>query len=285
MATYLGLRYLPNWVTLLYERTLLWTCPLIIILEGFAAMTVILSSGQLWSELLCEQRPLVKVLVLIASGGCCLFTVSVIVKLYLEGLITTVLSASLVAVLVTLMIILSIATVIIDHGTITDSSLLSLYSTYNLWLISRATKPIALRTGISVIDMIISRSGTMIWVKNAVGVARACLEIFSVEILAILMLQMALFIVATRLYQQACEEQDQGQNIKVADWFIGAVWPCFGRVMLVAIYTYSWLTCTQAKTLPLYLDPVVWRWTNIFSCLLIYTYHLLHPPYSDAHLD
>lgn len=52
-------------------------------------------------------------------------------------MISTVTSASLVAIILTLITVLTIGTVLVKHGTITDSSLLFLYITYNLWTMTR----------------------------------------------------------------------------------------------------------------------------------------------------
>lgn len=57
------------------------------------------------------------------------------------------------------------------------------------------------------------------------------------------------------------------------------IWPCFGKAVLILIYTYAWLTHSQhASPPPWYLDPTVWRWANIFACLGLYLKHLLTPP-------
>jgi hypothetical protein len=60
-AAYFGLRLLPTSLTVSYEIALQIACPLIILVEGFSAMTVILSAGQIWSERLAEQTAFVKV--------------------------------------------------------------------------------------------------------------------------------------------------------------------------------------------------------------------------------
>lgn len=60
-AGYLGLQYIPGGWLVPYERVLTVVCPLFILAEGLAAMTVILSSGQLWSETLSEQPTSIKV--------------------------------------------------------------------------------------------------------------------------------------------------------------------------------------------------------------------------------
>lgn len=60
-AGYLGLQYIPEGWLVPYERMLAVVCPLFILAEGLAAMTVILSSGQLWSETLSEQPIFIKV--------------------------------------------------------------------------------------------------------------------------------------------------------------------------------------------------------------------------------
>lgn len=60
-AGYLGLQHLPARWLLPYERLLAVIGPLAILAEAFAAMTVILSSGQLWSETLSEQPLPIKV--------------------------------------------------------------------------------------------------------------------------------------------------------------------------------------------------------------------------------
>lgn len=310
LAGYLGLKYIPNWCCPLYERLLWWSCPPLILGEALSAMTVILSAGQLWGEILSEQGMIVQVTVVILCAIGYGLALSVIAGLYWSGRVASVLAASLVATLLTLLVILTILTVVKEHGTITDATLLAIYCTYNLWLISRSTNrgTISLQTSNGLLGGLLDKfwpggtggglGGTgggvtssplfVSW-RTVQGLLRSTLEMFSVEMMATLLIQMCLFLLLARLYQKAYNaspEQGADQSVKfdLYAWCLGALWPALGRAIMVAIYTYSWLhSISSASGLPIYLDPVTWRWGNVLLCLLIYTWHLTLGAPSDDH--
>lgn len=289
---YLGLKYIPDTWTVIFEHALLYTCPIFIVLEGFSAMTVILSSGQLWSESLAAQPNVVKGV--IAAGCLALYLCSagVIVHFYVDGMIRTVVGASMVAIVVTLLVILTVGTIIADHGTITDSSLLTLYLTYNIWIVARSVPSITLHSqGTLLLKLISQASFRTISSFPLAPLLSSLISVFSVEIVTTLIVQMALFLTAITLYRKALvreEEEgadDQFNGTSFAVWLVSVVWPCFGKCGLVAVYAYSWLSALGRDELPLYLDPVLWRWLNIFLCIILYVYHLLHDPsHDDYHL-
>lgn len=279
-------------------------------------MTVILSAGQVWGEILSEQGMAVQVAVVILCAIGYGLALSVIAGLYLSGRVASVLAASLVATLLTLLVILTILTVVKEHGTITDATLLAIYCTYDLWLISRSTNrgTISLQTshgllgglwdkiwpggmgggggsaGLGSTGGSIASSPLFVSWRTVQGLLRSTLEMFSVEMMATLLIQMCLFLLLARLYQKAYNaspsEQgtDQSAEFDLAAWCLGALWPAMGRSIMVAIYTYSWLhSISSPSGLPVYLDPVTWRWGNILLCLLIYTWHLTLGAPSDEY--
>lgn len=246
--------------------------------------------------------------------GACLglyaFSGSVIVQFYLMGLIKTVVSASLVAVLITLLLILSGLTLLVDHASITDCSLLALYLTYNLWIIARTrASDISIRSlgsaaaargrlggGSGVVDFFLAyttswtdhlRGSSSSSSSSLSGILSAALSMFSVEIVASLLIQMSIFLLLARLYRQArsSSEAEAGESASSSaqgggaiQWILAVLWPCYGKCLLVAMYTYSWLTFTSQAVLPIGLDPVMWRWVGMFGCILLYVRHLLNPP-------
>lgn len=309
LAGYLGLKYIPSWCCPLYERLLWWSCPPLILGEALSAMTVILSAGQLWGEVLSEQGTAVQAAVAALCAVGYGLALSVIAGLYWGGRVASVLAASLVATLLTLLAILTILTVVKEHGTITDVTLLAIYCTYSLWLIGRSTTQgtIGLQTSSGLVSRFLDKlwpgSGGVgssaapsplfaSW-RTVQGLLRSTLEMFSVEMMATLLIQMCLFLLLARLYQRAYRSAnghaDQPSGFSLPAWCLGVLWPALGRAVMVVIYTYSWLhSISGAGGLPVYLDPVTWRWINILLCLLIYTWHLTLGAPSDEyelHLD
>lgn len=276
-------------------------------------MTVILSAGQVWGELLSEQGTVVQAAVAALCAVGYGLALSVIVGLYWSGRVASVLAASLVAILLTLLAILTVLTVVKEHGTITDATLLAIYCTYNLWLISRLTAQgaIGLQTSDGFLGRVLDKfwpggmgsglsngaasSSLFVSWRTVQGLLHSTLDMFSVEIVATLLIQMCLFLLLARLYQRAYPPPDAGHTTEASlefsgsAWCLGVLWPALGRAVMVAIYTYSWLrSISSASGLPLYLDPVTWRWISILLCLLIYVWHLtLGAPTDDyeLHLD
>ncbi|PJF19746.1 hypothetical protein PSACC_00399 [Paramicrosporidium saccamoebae] len=281
-VSYAGLKYMPTWVTVPYETILSVACPLIILLEGFAAMTVILSSGQLFSESIADQSNFTKGLVLV---GCILIygtSLGVVGNLYYTGQVSNVTSATLLAIVLTLVGVLTFGTILVPHGTITDSSLVTLYAMYNIWLIARSVPRLALHATSNSLLRFISHAGWKALPMEPLAVVEALFSMFSVEIVMTLLLQMGIFLVAVRMYRRSVGLDGEEQP-DITTWLTAYLWPCFGRAILVAIYTFAWLNYTRQSALPIYMDPVLWRWVNLFGCLAIYTYHLLNPTDEGGH--
>jgi hypothetical protein len=185
-------------------------------------------------------------------------------------------------------------TIMATHGTITDSALLMLYLTYNLWMVASRTNPnITISSGASLLSVISQTTWGLAPKEPLLGVVGGLLNMFSVELVTTVLLQMAIFLIAARLYGRSIgidEGEGNGDQPDPSAWLIHIVWPCFGKAILVAVYTHAWLMYTRQATLPAYFDPTVWRWVNIFVCILLYMYHLLNPVYDDQqqfylHLD
>lgn len=281
LAGYLGLQYLPASWTRPYEMILRFVCPLLTLLEGLAAMTLILSSGQLWSESLQGQGRLVQILVLFGCSFIYFSSFGIIGYFYYAGLIKTVVAATLLAVVATLLIILSVGTVIAEHGIITDSSLLTLYLTYNLWLITRASGhlPVTVDRPSLLFKLTLQQlSLKTIPTLSLSSLLMAILSIFSVEIVAGLLIQMSIFLVTAMLYRRSLELYDEDRESSPSYWIVGILWPCFGKCLMVTAYTFSWLNSTDQTSPMIYLDPILWRWINILLCILVYVYHLLYDP-------
>lgn len=69
----------------------------------------------------------------------------VIYSLYYGSQINTVASASLVAAVITLLLVLTVASVVVEYGTLTDPAMITLYITYNIWTISRSSHQLTFR--------------------------------------------------------------------------------------------------------------------------------------------
>lgn len=173
---------------------------------------------------------------------------------------------------------LTVGTVLVPHGTITDSSLLALYTAYNLWTIARRSPTIALHPDqTSLLRFVSHVTWSAIPADSVYGLIATVVGMFSVEIITTLLLQMAIFITATNMYVQAAQRDGAGGDPPAAEWLVRVFWPCMGRSVLVAIYSYAWLVNTSPSGTVLLLDPLFWRWANIFASLALYTYHLLTP--------
>lgn len=48
----------------------------------------------------------------------------------------------------------------------------------------------------------------------------------------------------------------------------------FGKSILVLIYTTSWIN-EYENSIPILIDPVVWRWINIYLAIGIYSFYLI----------
>lgn len=317
-AVYAGILYLPDWIFVPYERVLMGMSPLLIVAEGLAAMQIILTAGQTWIELLADSSQATKMLV----AGLCLAAyagaIGVTVALYVGGQIATILSASLVATVLTLIAVLTVATVLVGYGIITDPSLIFLYATYNLWVICRLTGAMNVTYNSGLVSEIIQLESTTprtlahtLWeflqhflaywnvaikeegykqllpdyysTPSAVAsLIASLLSLLSIELVACLLVQMSLFLLALRLLHQSSPldlviEGIPDRQWSLAEILLDLVWPHFGQCLMIMIYTHSWLIHAH-PAIPWWVDPVVWRWINIFMCLFIYTRHLMIPP-------
>lgn len=52
LALWLGLNFLPPWLAFPYEKLLLWSTPLFVLLEGFSAIIIVLECGERCSQAL-----------------------------------------------------------------------------------------------------------------------------------------------------------------------------------------------------------------------------------------
>ncbi len=280
-AIYYGLQHIPVCIVQPYETVLLSISPLITIFEGLATMIIIVSSGQGLSSFL-ESRPAIYHAFF---GAICLglYTVSTmaIFSLYYSGQIHTLVTASLVAVILTLLAVLSIGTVMLEHGVVTDSALLFLYITYNIWNLTRKIEPVEYNSsGLKLMHYISSVSWSSPTHDSLVSVIESIFKMFSVELLTGLFIQMSVLLMAWKLIDNS-EDPDEVKAVKsfnFREWLFNVLWPCFGKSILILIYTYAWLAHGVASPVPWYIEPSLWRWINIFFCLTIYLKHLLSPP-------
>lgn len=220
-AVYCGLRHLPSWLLLPYERVLLAASPLMIMLEALAAVVIILSFGETWSDRLAEHGAVLKTLVFAVCVGVYGISMTVIANMYYSHMIKTVVSASLVAVILTLVVVQTVATVMVEHGTITDSALLFLYVTYSLWTITQSQRTFQLPADSRPLYANISQALWSIAPADSLyAFVSAVINMFSIEIIAALFLQMSLFIMATRVITRctgdvAAEQQTPLSSIPV----------------------------------------------------------------------
>jgi len=251
-------------------------------MEGIASMIIILASGQSWVDILAEQSDLVKFLALFACIVAYITSGLVIFNLYYSKLISTVASASLVAIILTLIGVLTAVTVRIEYGIITDTALLFLYITYNIWTIAQASHANPFINDPKTLYSFISKTmWTVMPAESLATVVSGILDMLSVEIIFSLFLQMSVFILASRVL---CSDDERDQLAFASttrgwsEWFYNVLWPCFGKCAIVLVYTYAWLIYGRQANLAFYFDPIVWRWINIFMCLSMYTRHLTTPP-------
>jgi len=301
IAIWLGLQWIPvSWVPF-YETLLLVMGPMLVLAEGFAALTVILSAGQLWSVWLLEQNGFLQGIMALICIAAYFLSTAVVIALYYGGAVISVGVASLVAVLLTLVVVLTVGTLLVPHGTITDSALLYLYLIYNVWIVIIGNtknhlhdfilRPLApMEDSFERTKIVDTASRIITAFQQHVMLARpslfrtdslfslvsSVLGMISVELVAILLVQMAVFVVATKMYQRSLLE-DQDTPSSEGSSYINIFWPCFGKAAVVSAYTYAWLlhAPTAQTTISWYFDPSFWRWINCFLCVAIYTRHLL----------
>jgi len=206
----------------------------------------------------------------------------VMFNLYYSGEIHTLVAASLVACALTLVGVLTMGTVMLEHGVITDAALVFLYVTYNIWTLLKGEKavPMTLESR----NLVHYLSNKLSWQsptsqESLINVISALFRMFSVELLASLFIQMSVLLMASKIMDDS-DEPEEVKSIRtfsLRNWLFNVVWPCFGRPILILVYTYSWLMQGMAHQVPWYIQPALWRWINIFFCLTIYLKHLLTP--------
>lgn len=117
-------------------------------------------------------------------------------------------------------------------------------------------------------------------------------SMFSMEIVVHLVFQMCVFVVAVRLITKAFQSYQSPEVVdNWQDWIFNYLWPTFGKLVLVLVYTFAWLHRIIAAEddgdtkgwLSWVLggwwsNPITWRYVNIAVCLFIYAKHLITPP-------
>jgi hypothetical protein len=178
-------------------------------------------------------------------------------------------------------------TVFIEHGCIIDAAMLSLYITYNIWCISRSWKESFLKAVQfeSFFNHFVFKSS--IFPTNShpiLSAVTSLISMFSVEIVVHLMFQMCVFVLAVRFISQAINEysgeEDDKNRLAYQDWIFNILWPSFGKLVLVIVYTYAWILHTRPDLVQSdwsWCNPITCRYINIIMVLLIYLKHLLTP--------
>lgn len=214
MAIYTGLQWLPPWLLQPYERLLLSSSPLLVMLEGLATMIIIISSGQGLADYLFDKSDLLKVFLVLACIVIYGISTLTIFSIYQAGLIKFLSDASLVAVSLTLIGVLSVATLMIEHGVLTDSALLFLYVTYNIWIITRTTPPVSMpQETKSLLGYITNMTWSTAPTQDSLlSMVRTLFQMFSLEMVTGLFIQMSVFLMVSRIIEQTSETEDIKQE-------------------------------------------------------------------------
>jgi hypothetical protein len=215
MAIYTGLQWLPAWLLQPYETLLLSSSPVIIMLEGLATMVIIITSGQGLADFLFDRSDVLKALLVLACIGIYGISSLTIFSIYQAGLIKALLDASLVAVSLTLIAVLSVATLMIEHGVLTDAALLFLYVTYNIWTITRSS--ITATTVTHEPRSLLGYLANMTWSTaptqdSLLSMVRTLFQMFSLEMVTGLFIQMSVFLIVTRIIEQTSDNEDIKQE-------------------------------------------------------------------------
>lgn len=245
---------------------------------------------------------------------------------YQAGSLDVFSSASIAAVF-TLLAVLAFATVVSEHGLLTDSALLTAYVAYDIaWIAIEWTRSGSLWFRADLYSYALSfarrfpdhylamylRSNASRWLDfqqtlNALvwfagpltsihSLIQTLLGLMSVQIAAHLAVQILVFVLAARLFgasgasdvassrssigNSLVDDESDEHVSPAADWLFNVLWPCFGRALLILIYTYAWLLQARRADLlhvPFYATPNAARWTNVVLCLAIYVRHLMLP--------
>ena len=235
-VVWFGLNFMPDWLAIPYERLLLWSTPMFVLLEGLSAMIIILECGERCSLALENASVILKALLVIVSAGLCAVSIAIILDIYAAGLLG-VASASFVASVVTLMVVFTIATMAVEHASIGDASLMFLYITYNIWCITRRPQPQSINYLQKIYSMFSFKSSS----PSILSALNNMLTMFSMEIVVHLVFQMCVFVMAVRLITKAFSENTMKETEDWQDWIFNYLWPTFGKLILVLVYTYAWL--------------------------------------------
>ena len=260
LSSYILASFLPSWLAVPYEYILYVAGPIITIVEGICTVFVIISFGKMLVSKLEERQNFIKLLILLICIGLFLVFFWLDIKLLFDPFINVV-SASLISSILTILIIQTLGTIIAEHGIITDVAMLFAYVSINLWLISfdwsRRVTPSSLNH--SFVPLFSSFSAF-----NIYSSIKSSLRIFSQEMVLSLMFRMAIFLSTAGFLD------DEDREIMTWIRFL----QCFGKSFFVLIYTCSWLNEFD-NAFFFFMDPIVWKWINIYLVLILYSIHLL----------
>ena len=188
----------------------------------------------------------------------------------------TVPSAASIAVLCTLLLVLTFVTLISEHALITDSTLLALYLSYNvIWIGSEWTKQRhanwfksdAYTWVMHVLARVLPEEWlsllsvnqtvhSLVWLGTPLtsihSMLRTLLSLIAPSIIIHVSVQVGLFVLAARLFGQANvfeSDEDGEESVGLSttflegaqDWLFNIFWPCLGRSLLILLYTHTWL--------------------------------------------
>lgn len=232
------------------------------------------------------------------------------------------------------MLVLTFATLVSEHALITDSSLLAVYLSYNVaWIGTEWTKQrnigwfksdaytwfihLAARVlpeeWLSLMN-INQTVHSLVWLGSPLtsihSMLRTLLSLIAPSVIIHISVQVALFVLAARLFGQANiidDEEDGEESVglsgtfieDIQDWLFNVFWPCFGRSLLIILYTHTWLLQIKRNDIltaspydpligrdrslmhELATNPNAARWCNVIVCFLIYVKHLMVKPETD----
>ena len=284
-SIYFGLKVLPDWIAAPYQWTLLTASPLFVLLEGVCSMIIILECGERCSDVLADASNFLKGLVAAVCFGIFGTSFFMIFDIYKAGLLG-VMSASFVASVGTIIIALTVLTVYVEHGTITDAAMLSLYVTYNVWCITRSWKQhfVSAVQLESVFDYFANPSrmfNSLTPQTSVLSAITSLASMFSVEIVVHLMMQMCVFVMAVKMIGRALKKTNPDNQLFVyQDWIFNVLWPSFGKLTVILVYTYAYIVHLNPELVTndwSWYNPTTWRYVNVVMVLLIYLKHLMTP--------
>lgn len=318
-VTGFALWWIPAQILTIYEAVVLVSHPLMILAEGFSALTLTFSSGQLWGPCLASQSWSVQILILFGCAAVSGWSFFSMAKMYTAGTVASFISATNTAVALTLLLVLGVATFFVPHASITDATLLILYVTYNIWT-ACSLESVGVNGGLKISNL---ASFSLLNLSSASGIglrsfdfATIIFEAFSIQIVTTLLVQMAIFVAVLRMCRHACTSdyndhflnlskvgsksslepinyggshqkqvsQQLAPSTKLVSWIVTIFWPSFGKSLLVLLYTHPLVTCAEETsrwpTLFHLTRAVLWRWVNVYLSLVIYAWSLFVDPES-----